>query len=184
MNNAISLKKYILLKKSYGVRKLYDIFYNSSYIIVVHIDNITHESIENIRKELKKIKVNNFLLNKDDFLSLLLNSIAKGPSLVFYAEHYFYDELKVCFNKNNLLFDAVYNKTLLPLANNFFYDLVHSYKNSFFVLNLSFLKLISFFKILLIFYKFILSYFFFKLYHVLFFSYVLNFYLTFFKKVK
>jgi hypothetical protein len=141
-----SLKNYILLKKSYDVRKIYDIFYNSSYVIVLHIDNIMNNHIDEIRKELKKLKIYSFLLNKDDFLSLKLVSVAKGPSLVFYSDIYFYNILEKNFKDKHFFFDVMFNKHVYPLSKKYLEYLNIFYKNSSFQIFFSIFFLLNYYR--------------------------------------
>jgi hypothetical protein len=156
-----SVKKYVLLRKSYSIRRLYDIVYHSPYVIILHMDNIKNELIGEVRKCLKKINVNSFLLNKDDFLALKLSFVAQGPSLIFYSQNYFYDNLFLQFSKNKLSFDPVYNKNFYPLSQIFFNQIVNKYKNSLDNINTSLLFLLNSVKYLFFFYKYLLNFFFF-----------------------
>lgn len=146
------LSSYKLLKKSYSVRKLYDVFSNSPFVIVLHLDNAKNSNFKNLRKNLESKGVFLYLLNKDDFLNLSVGYVSRGSSILIYSSNYFfYPELKSFFESNNLNFSLLYFKYYYPLSgvfmdqflnkyassslkvNSFFFFLLNSYKNLFFL---------------------------------------------------
>lgn len=142
----MNIKNNILLKKSYDVRKLMDILSNSSHVVVYHVDNITSNSILELRKNLKIKKVESFLINKDNFLNLPLVSVSKGSSLIFYAEFYFYDFFQFTLEKLLLKNKVTLFKYKSLLSNYFKNQLIFKYQcNS--------LKVFKYFFFLLSFYK-------------------------------
>jgi len=140
----MKLSSYKLLKKSYSVRKLFDIFSNSSFVVVLHFDNVKGSSFKKIRKQLEEKGVYIYLLNKDDFLNVPVNSVSRGSSILFYSsEYFFYPLLNSLFVSNNLKFTLLYFKYYYPLSGIYIDQLLNKYKCSsygvnsffFFVLN-------------------------------------------------
>lgn len=92
----------MLLKKSFRVRQLLDIFLNSQYFILVHLEEYSNNNFENFRRELLEKKVNLRLINKDDFFLLNMQKLGKGPSVLFYSDENFLDNFFILLEKNKL----------------------------------------------------------------------------------
>lgn len=125
----------ILLKKSFKVRQLLDIFLNSKYFVLVHLEEYTSSNFENLRREMLENNVNVKLINKDDFFLLAMQQLAKGPTVLFYSEKNFLDNLFVSLEKNKISKQII---ILLKLNNSYLtYNGYLEFKEKFSLSNLN-----------------------------------------------
>jgi hypothetical protein len=154
----INLITYKLLKKSFYVRKLFDIFYYSPFVIILHFDRINSFIFSDIRKKLEKKGVFIHLLNKDNFLNLRLGIVSKGSSVLFYSNiYFFYFDLENEFTNNKMSFDVVYFKYYNSLVGFFKNLLLLKYNFSKEKLYGFFFFVISFYKNIFLFYNFLIK---------------------------
>jgi hypothetical protein len=156
----MSIKHDLLLKKSYDVRKLMDILQNVPHIVILHVDNILNISLGDVRSEMKRSNVNSYLINKDDLLGLPIASVAKGTSLIFYSEIFFYSSLSGLLKKNNIKEYITLYKNQKMLSPYFKKLLLLKYSNQDLNVRNFFFFLLNFYKNLIYIYKYIIFSFF------------------------
>jgi hypothetical protein len=165
----IKLKNKLLLKKSFSVRKNFDIILNSKHLVILHTDKFYGDLYEDLKIQMFKIGAGVFLLNKDRIILSSFSSIAKGPTLMVYSDNIFYFELMGFFKKSKNFFQILliknenflsdhrfnllnvrYDNFSLMRVSFFFFFLINYYKNFLFFIqfffNFLFKKLLDVFK--------------------------------------
>lgn len=143
----MKLSSYKLLKKSYSVRKLFDVFSNSFFVVVLHFDDSNGLLFKNIKKQLEEKAVNIYLLNKDDFLNTPMGFVSRGSSVLFYSsEYFFYPALSNFFVSNGLKFNLLYFKYYYPISGIYMNQLLNKYKCSYFQVNSFFFFVLNSYK--------------------------------------
>jgi ribosomal protein L10 len=92
----------MLLKKSFKVRQLLDIFLNSKFFVLVHLEEYSNNNFENFRREMLENNVNLKLINKDDFFLLNMQRLGQGPTVLFFSEENFFDKFFKILDKNKI----------------------------------------------------------------------------------
>jgi hypothetical protein len=179
----IKLKNKLLLKKSFSVRKNFDIILNSRYLVILHIDKIYGELYENLKMEMFNVGAKVFLLNKDRVILSSFSSVAKGPTLMVYSNNFFYFRLVEFIKKSKNFFQILLIKNENFLSTYRFNLLNFKYSNfSLMKVSFFFFFLISFYKNLLFFIQFFFKFLFKKLLFVFKQNLYKMLYLTFFIK--
>lgn len=101
------LKNKILLKKSYDARRLLDVLLNVDFIIFLHLNKYHGENYLKLKRDLEKLYLKSWLLNKDKILNELIFLGAKGPTLLVYSNFWFLNKLEQQLKQYNWNYEII-----------------------------------------------------------------------------
>lgn len=149
------LKNKILLKKSYEARRLLDVLLNVDFIVFLHLNKYHGENYLRLKKDLEKLQLRSWLLNKDKILNELIFLGAKGPTLLVYNNSWFLDKLEEQLKKYNWNYEIILLKAHNFLNKKFSDGIIKRYGVSFSVKKVfpDFFSILNQYKLSLIFFK-------------------------------
>lgn len=149
------LKNKILLKKSYDARRLLDVLLNVDFIVFLHLNKYHGENYLRLKRDLEKLELKSWLLNKDKILNELIFLGAKGPTLLVYSNSWFLDKLEEQLKKYNWNYEIILLKVHNFLNKKVSDSIIKKYGTSFVVNKVfpDFFSILSQYRLSLFFFK-------------------------------